>query len=427
MKFLKNIILLLLFPAVVSAQPKDLSFFIKKAKTNSPLLFKQKTQNKILAVEANRLKAFYTQPEIGLNAGILFAPIVSNDNNATKFQWISKDANDYYGYDLAVSDGGQYQALVSYEQPLFSGKKLEIVNRHLMENIEKNQNDIQLTTIDIERFVGYQYLRCVQAKKQIAYFTDLQKLINDEIKTLNRLVQNGIYKPSDLQRLQIERTNYQIKISEAKINYEQNLYDLKILCGINDTIIYDLQDTEFQMQPVAADTSVFFEKYRIDSLNLWTAQQVSELKYKPRMSAFADGGLNAVYLPGINRLGVSVGLKFSWVLYDGHQRNLEREKTNLLLQDVSFKKQQFVTQRTVQLSKLRSQMLNIDNQLKLKENQQNAYLKLLEIYKSELSQGNISIIDFSNTIRDMATVKQEIILLEIKKKALINTYNYWNK
>jgi len=70
-------------------------------------------------------------------------------------------------------------------------------------------------------------------------------------------------------------------------------------------------------------------------------------------------------------------------------------------------------------------MQNIDNQLKMKRKQQTAYLQLLEIYKTELSQGSISIIDFTNTIRDMATLKQKIILLEMEKQALINTYNYW--
>ncbi len=417
---------LLFYTVLLNAQTKDLNYFIGKAKTNSPLIHKNRTDNRIWDAEVQRLKAFYTQPEIRLNAGLLFSPVISKDNNATAFQWITQDATDYYGYDLAVSDGGQYQAVILVEQPLFAGKKLETVYWNAGINKQKNETNIQLTEHDLERIVGYQYLRCLQAKKQIIYFAGLQELINNELAQMKQLVKNGIYKPSDLQRLKIELEHYKIKITEAEAGYKQSFYDLNILCGNNDTVVYDLQEVSFQLKPAIPDSSFFLKRYRLDSLNLWTLQQISELKYQPQVSLFADGGLNAVYLPGINRLGVSMGIKFSWILFDGHQRDFERTKTNLMMEDIGFKKQYFATKQSQELLKIKEKIKETDRQLQMKKKQQTEYQKLLVIYKTELSQGNISVIDFTNTIRDMANLKQEIILLEMEKQALINSYNYWN-
>ncbi len=426
MKILRNIILFLFLQVNVFAQTKDLNYFIEQAKTNSPLIFEHQTQNKVLAAEAKRLKAFYTQPEISLDAGILFAPIVSNNNNITKFQWITEDAANYYGYDLAVSDGGQYQTIVNIDQPLFGGSKLKTVYQNQDILRKKNLNDIRLTEHDLEKIVGYQYLRCLQAQEQIQFTKDLIKLMIQENTQMKILVQNGIYKISDLQRLKIELQTYKAQMEQARTTYKQNLLDMNIICGINDTISVKLQIIKFSLKTVITDSSLFIEQYRLDSLNLWSLQQISEMKYKPQVNLFANGGLNAIYLPKLNRLGMSVGIHLSWTIFDGHQRNFMRDKMNILMQDITFKKQQFTTEQSLRLAKIIAAIKNIDKQLTIKTVQQKEYNKLLEIYKTELSQGSISVIDFTNTIRDIARLKQEIILLRMKKQALINNYNYWN-
>ncbi len=408
------------------AQTHDLNYYFEQAKTNSPLIFEKQTQNQVIQAEAQRLKAFYSQPEISLNAGLLFAPIYSNDNNSGGFQWVSNGAEDYYGYDLAISNGGQYQAELSVEQPLLGGKRMKTVSQNLDVNTQKNNNDIKLTEHDLKKMVGYQYLRCLQSQKQVDYCLSVQKQISNEIEIMKALVQNALYKPSDLQRLTIELENYKTKTVEAQSDLRQNLLDMNIICGINDTANVTLQNVEFPMNLQSADTSLFLEKYRLDSLNLWSLQQISEMKYKPQISLFANGGLNAVYLPGLNRLGIDLGVKFSWVLLDGHQKNIKQTETQFLMQDVSFKKQNFLTQKSLQLKKVTSRIESIDKELQMKKSQQTEYDKLMDIYKTELSTGSISTIDFVNTIRDVANLKQEIILLEMQKQALINTYNYWN-
>lgn len=427
MAFYKKLILIWLsfFSTGLEAQIKSLDYFIGQAKKNSPLIFEKKVQNNAMEVELKRLKAFYTQPKMSIDAGLLFAPIISADNNSTRAQFVSAGATDYYGYDLAVSDGGQYQALLSVEQPLTGGKKMGIASRNLAVSREINEAEIKLTIYDIERIVGYQYLRCLQSQNQIDVYSGLINLINRELQIMQELLQNGIYKYSDYRQLRIELKNYQIFIEKSKSGYQQNLLDLNIICGIKDTALVELKDVDFSLKTRVGD-SFFIRKYELDSLNLISLQQLSELKYQPQLNLFANNGLNAVYLPGLNRLGFSFGLKFSWVLFDGKQRNYSRQETDILAQDIAFKKQRFITENFIRRAKILNQINSIDKQLRMRYIQKDEYDELIGIYKTELSQGQISAIDFVNALRDIENLKQVIINLRMQKNALINTYNYWN-
>jgi len=413
------------FQTLLLAQKNDIRFYIEQAQKNSPLIFEKNIQNAALDVEVNRLKAFYTKPRIALNAGILFAPIISTDNNSTKFEFVSSGADDYFGYDLSISDGGQYQAVVSVEQPLFGGNRLNIASQSIKVSRQLNETDINLTAHDIERIVGYQYLRCLRSQKRTNAFTKLTGLVENELKLMKQLTHSGVYKYSDFELLKIEYQNYQVQQEKSKSEFQQNLMDLNIVCGIDDTTLVKLEKLTFSLN-TTPEKSYFLKKYELDSLRLNSLQQLSEIKYQPQLSLFADGGLNAVYLPELDRLGFGFGVKFSWTLFDGHQRNLTREKTGLLKKDFKFKTQRFITENSVRKANILKQIKSIDKQLNIKSGQNKSYDNLIRIYKTEFSQGQLSAIEFVNVLRDKVNLHLELIDLKMQKQALINTYNYWN-
>ncbi len=414
-----------LFQQIIYAQTNDINFYINRARQNSPLIFERTNKNAALDVEIKRLKAFYTKPQIALNASVLFAPIVSTGNGTTKFEFVSSGTDDYYGYDLALSDGGQYQAVVSVEQPLLGNGRMEIAGQNIAVAKQINETEIKLTGHDIERIVGLQYLRCLRSQQRIEAYDKLTGLVRDQLKLMDKLTQSGIFKYSDLELLKIEYRNYQVALEKSKAGFNQNLMDLNILCGLNDTSAVKLKNTTFTIKsPV--EKSYFLKKYELDSLRLNTMQQLSEIKYKPQLSLFADGGLNATYIPGFNRLGFGVGLKFSWTLFDGRQRDFTRERTEILKKDFVFKMNRFVTENTVRKQKMLIQINSLEKQIKLKSEQQSSYDNLMKIYKTEFSQGEISAIEFVNVLRDRVSLYLDLIDLQIQKQALINTYNYWN-
>jgi len=89
---------------------RTLQEYVNLSKTNSPLIHDKLAQQAVNKTEVQRLKAFYTKAQIGVTASYLFAPIISRDGSSPSFQANPESANDYFGYDLAYSNGGIYQA-----------------------------------------------------------------------------------------------------------------------------------------------------------------------------------------------------------------------------------------------------------------------------------------------------------------------------
>jgi outer membrane protein TolC len=422
----KFMLALLLFTGSVCLAQNNLSFYIAVAKQNSPLINDNKNQSKANLLDAERLKAFYTKPQIGVTANFLFAPIISTDNNKASFEPNSNGATNYYGYDIGATNGGQYQALIGVSQPLFNGKRYQTAGEQLTVTSQINENNSKLIAHDIEKIVTDQYILCLQDNKQITYAEVMIKLLADQKEILKMLVENSIYKKSDLSLLNIEYNNFLAQLTAFKANYRRDLMDLNILCGISDTATVQLENSGLILNNTVSN-SMFLEKYRLDSLSLVVQRNAFELKYKPQLNLFANTGLNAVYAPSIpNRFGISAGLSFTYNLFDGHQKAINQSKTQVLEQSVSFYKNNFITQNSVRKSKILIELQSYTDRISLSEQQLKDYDLLLSSYKKEILSGQLSIINYTMVLKNMAIVQRDYTLLFSQQQSLINAYNYWN-
>jgi len=425
---MKNFILsiLFLFSGTLLAQQRDLNYYLEQAKNNSPLINKNKNDNKIAELDLKQIRSILYKPEINLESSVLLAPIVSHDNNSSRFELISNGADKYNGYDLASTDGGQYQALVNLKQPLFTKSQFNIYSDKNDISHKINENKIVLTIHETEQLVTYQYLICLKSKMQIENSVMLLKVLDDQLQTLQKLVESAIFKQTDYLLLQIERQNYDYDYKCFQAEYKDNLYDLNLICGINDTSLLDIKDVYFQLNPDTIAQSSFLTSYKLDSLNIISDQSINELKYKPQVNFFANAGLNAVYIPTYNRLGFCAGITFSWNIYDGNQKNIEREKSKLNLHTLVFEKNNFLTQQDINKTKILNQIHSLNQRILLAEEQIILYSKLLDVYSKELTQGEMSVMDYKNLLKDITAKKQQSLLMKIEEQQLINSYNYWN-
>ncbi len=408
------------------AQQYDLNYFIRQAETNSPLIQKSNNAKKLFELDYQQIDRVLRSPEINLESNILFAPIISHDNNTNRFELTSPGATNYTGYDQANTDGGQFQAFVSIKQSLFTNGNLKKYadKTNILKN--KNENSTQLTKHEIEQLVGYQYVVCAKSKIQVANSDSVIQLLSEQLNLMKKLVENGIYKQTDLMLLEIEYQNIVIENKTLTNDYKNNIYDLKLLCGINNNTIEDIQIPDLKMNITVQSESPFLASYKLDSMAVIADQSISELKYKPQLNLFANAGLNAVYIPTFNRLGFSAGLNFSWNLFDGGQRKLEAERSKVNLNNLQIEKDYFLSQKEINLNKIKSQMNSLENNISLINNQLEQYNKLYNAYQLELSHGQISIMDFKNLLKDISAKKQEMVLLKMEKQLLINSFNYWN-
>ena len=199
-----------------------------------------------------------------------------------------------------------------------------------------------------------------------------------------------------------------------------------MLCGISDTTFQVLNDIDLQPNEDVA-VSRFTERFRLDSLNLMAAQKVFELKYKPLVGLFANTGLNAVYAPTIpNRFGMSAGVNFSLNLTDGKQRGITQQRTALLMKTTQSYRTFYYSQNGVRKNRILAELKSAGERLALTEDQMKEYQKLLEFYKLELSRGQISVINYITTLKNMAIAQRDFVILKTNRELLVNLYNYWN-
>jgi outer membrane protein TolC len=401
-------------------------YYLEKAKLNSPLIADNKNQSKANQLEAERLKAQYTKAQLNVTANYLFTPIINRDNGDSRFEANSNGAEKYYGYDLAASNGGQYQALLTLTQPLFNTTRYQTFAEQSLIASQVNENNVRLSVHDVEKAVGDQYILCLLDKQQWQFTDSLVQILEGQQAIVKKLTQSGLMKQSDLSLLTIELQGQR----NARINflttYKRDLLDLNVLCGISDTSFVVLPELNLSLNPDTT-TSHFLAKYTLDSLNLRAQQKVFELKYKPVVSAYANGGLNAVYAPTIpSRLGVGAGLSFTWNIFDGHQRNINEQKTNALLRSVSTYKNYFNVQNNVRKERIAKEIQGLDQRLQILQEQLAEYTTLMTYYKKELMQGQLPVINYINVLKTQTASKRDLLILQTNRLLLINLYNYWN-
>lgn len=426
MKKLILFILLVTFGSNFLYSQTDLNYYINAAKQNSPLINDNQNQTKVNQLEAERLRAFYTKPQVGVTANYIFSPIINLDNNQAKFETNSSGADKYLGYDFAAANGGQYQALLNVTQPLFNSQKLKTATNQIDVISQINQNNVKLSSHDIEKIVTDQYILCLQGLRQTDYTNSMLNILSEQKEIIKKLVEASVYKQSDLSLLNIEYQNFLFQQTSFQANYKRDLMDLKIICGIKDTAFVILSELDLKLTS-NTDNSLFNEKYRLDSMNLVTSKNILELKYKPQVNLIANTGLNAVYAPTIpNRFGFNAGLSFAYNFFDGKQKNINRNKTDILLKSVSFYKENFVTQNNMRKTKILNELQSYTSRINIAEQQLKEYGTLLNLYKKEILTGQLSIINYVMVLKNMATMQRDNTILSSQKQSLINAYNYWN-
>lgn len=409
-----------------SSAQSDLNYYIDQAKKNSPLLVDNQNQSEVNKIEVERIKALYTKPQVTFNAAIAASPIINRDNGTEKFELSPTDAVNYTGYDIAASNGGVYQAMINVNQPLFNKSKFEIASQQAGVAYQMNQNIIKLSQHDIEKVVTDQYILCLQGLKQTTYIEQLNNLITEQKLLISKLVENGLLKQSDLLLVSIEQQTQANVMVMFKSTYRRDLMDLNILCGINDTTMHILNDVNLTLKQEVVQSG-FTEKFRLDSLNLIASRQLFDIKYKPQLNAFANGGLNGVNVPSLpNRFGVSAGLNFSVYVFDGNQKKLNKKKTDLFLQSNQFYKSNFITLNTIRKNKLLSEISSLNERIIISDNQLKDYKQLLDYYKKEVLNGQQSATTYIITIKNLAALQRDYVLMQTGRQLLINTYNYWN-
>ena len=129
---------------MIYSQQRDLNYYLEQARLNSPLLQKNKNDSRIIDLDLLQTERILKNPVINLESNLLFAPIISHTTNSNRLDVVSNGSDSYSGYDLAISNGGQYQAFITLKQPLLGNSNLKVYSQK--SDISKKQNNTKIKT-----------------------------------------------------------------------------------------------------------------------------------------------------------------------------------------------------------------------------------------------------------------------------------------
>ncbi|QKG57536.1 TolC family protein [Hymenobacter sp. BRD128] len=415
--------------APAASPTRDLSFYLTQARQNSPLSADVRNQGRAVQLETERLRAFYTKANGTLVGNYTAVPVLTRDNGRTRLSYAADaTTNNYVGYDVALSNGALYQGYAQLTQPLFNQKRFEAYAQQAQGLARSQQNLSQLSLHDLEKLVGDQYILCRQDLDQLSYVRELLGILDKQRLLVRKLVEASLLKQSDYALLSIEVETQQLFLNTYRTAYHRDLLDLNVLCGLGDTAEVALAPPDLPLRRTgpAPGLSGFTTRYRLDSLTLAANQRVFELRYKPLVNAFANGGLEAVTLADIpQRFGVSAGLQFSVYLFDGHQRQTSRDRARVLLETTRAYQQNFATINPVRQQRLLYEVRQLDERQRLAREQIASYRQVLDSYKREVIAGQLSVVNYVQVLKNYAAAARDLVLLENNRLLLINAYNYW--
>ncbi|MGI4832050.1 MAG: TolC family protein [Janthinobacterium lividum] len=416
-------------PAPAPAPPRDLTYYLAQASQNSPLSADARNQGRAGQLETERLRALYTRANGTLVGNYTAVPVLTTDGGRTRLSYAADPASTgYVGYDAALSNGALYQGYAQLTQPLFNQRRYQAYVAQAQGLARSQQNLALLSLHDLEKLVGDQYILCRQDQGQLAYVRELLGILARQRLLVQKLVAASLLKQSDYLLLEIEVETQQVFLNTYRTAYHRDLLDLNVLCGLGDTAEVQLAAPDLPLRRAGPlpGLSGFTERYRLDSLVLASNQRVFETRYQPLVNAFATGGLEAVDYRDIpRRFGASAGLSFSVYLFDGHQRQLSRDRTRVLTETTRAYQQNFATVNPVRQQRLRYELRQVEERQRLARQQLANYRQVLDSYKREAIAGQLSIVAYVLVLKNYATAARDLVLLENNRLLLINAYNYW--
>ena len=404
--------LLLVLPLLLSCnlacgQTHDLTYYITAGLQNSPLLQDYHYQQQANLIDSLKVYAGF-KPQVSANANAMEAPRGQN-----------------YGFDEAITDGGNYTGVVSVTQSLLNKKvrTVQLQNIWLLNQSLAAQRKIEAQ--DLKRTITAQYITTYAGFRQMQFSRQVLDILEKEEPALRKLVQNGVYLQTDYHNLLINIKAQAIALQQARIQFQFDLNGLRILCGITDTGLVTLAEPEIPVQELLqAGLTPTMQKFKVDSLQLALSKTQADLNYRYKFSAFADAGVMATTPQSIARhLGSSFGLSFSVPIYDGGQRQLVYQKISIAEQSREKYRDFYLRQYQVQQRQLQEQLASTNTLLRDIREQLKSQQKLLEMYRLELAAGLVRFTDYMLVIIGYAETQNSLVQAEVTRFQVLNEFN----
>jgi len=410
MKIKSLIFLLALAPLFGIGQTKSLSYFVDSSLKNNPQLYEYR--NLILSSTIDsQLIAATNKFQVTGSGNAFYAPVING-----------------YGYDEILTNGQQLSTLIAVNKQIYNKRNIGLQFQNLQLQRDSLQVTSSITTKDIKKSIITQYITTYGDQLQIDFNNEVIALLSNEESILKNLTQKNVYKQADYLSFLVTLQQEQLTRSQILVQYKNDYATLNYLAGITDTTATELAEPVISIaRNFIDDSSAFFLKYKIDSLQLINQRSMVDVGYRPKVSLFADAGYQSSFMvTPYKNFGTNVGINLTIPIYDGHQKQLQYTKISILERTRQRQKDYFTQQLTQQVLQLQQQLHAIDG-LTDPINKQIDYLKtLIQVNGKLLETGDIKITDYVLALNNYITSRNLVVQNMITRYQIINQLNYWS-
>jgi len=402
------ICILFLASSGVPAQNKDLDYFIQKAKINTPLLYELGNKMKITELDSLITRATYN-PMVSAVSNVIFSPTYKG-----------------FGYDTAISNGQNVEALLTVSKQLISRQNLKTRLNNYKLDKKSIENQTRLSTDIVEKTVTEQYITVFLNQELLHLSDEIIGFLQKEDKILRKLAKNSNIKQTDY-------LNFKVTLQQTLFNNEQqrslwmnNLSTLNYLSGIDNGGTDSIVTPAIKLPTVASfEESYYGRNDAIDSLKNKNNEQLIKLNYKPQISVFANGGYSSSFMTSpYKNLGVSMGISINLPLYDGKQKKMSLMQNELNDQNRKRYRDADKQHYTLQKQELLRQIERCDKLTSMTPEQFKYTKALVDANALLLGTGEVSMTDFLLSITNYMNIRTIDIQNRANKQLLINQLNH---
>lgn len=391
--------------------PMGLDFYIDQALQNSPLLKDYRNQLVAGQVDSALVRAGY-RPQVTGSSVNVWAPTIKG-----------------WGYDQAISNGGNFTTVVAVNQTLVGQKHLDAEYETIRLLNQGVGNSAKVSEQDLKKSVTAQYITAYGDWQQLNFNRDVYALLQKEEALLKDLTQKNVYRQTDYLAFLVTLKQEGLLLRQLEIQFRNDHGTLNYLCGIVDTAATALDDPRIELQRLPEiDQSIFFRQFHLDSLKLRNSRSLIDYSYRPKASLYADGGFSSSFeYQGYKNFGVSFGVSVSVPIYDGHQRKMQYSKLDIAERTRAGYKDFFTKQYDQQIAQLRQQ-LQATEELIGQINEQVKYSQtLIDVNGKLLGTGDARIADYIIALSNYLSARNLLTQNNITRLQIINQINYWNR
>jgi outer membrane protein TolC len=405
------LVLLMLMGIGLNAQNNNLQYYLARALNNSPLL--KDYQNQVLSnqLDSQRILAGY-RPQVTGSSINMYSPVIGG-----------------YGYDLAISNGGNFTTVVGVDKTWVSKKNLSTQFGAINLQNQAINNNSRISEQELKRTIVGQYITAFGDMLQLDFNKSVHELLQKEEGILKELTQKNIYRQADYLSFLVTLQQQTIQYKQLQIQFKYDYAALNYLSGIQDTSTSLLEDPQIELVHLPELThSVFLRQFAIDSLKLTNNKEILEYNYKPKAHLFADAGYSSslAFQPYKN-FGTSFGFSVTVPIYDGHVKRLLSSKIDIAERTRTAYQSFFTSQYQQQIAQLTQQLIATEELISQIKDQIRYSESLINVNGKLLETGDVRIADYIIALGNYLNAKNMLTQNNIMRLQIINQINYWNR